>query len=74
MNKHKDSKHCSCAGCQDADYLSRADALNIVNIILKHGGKLSENKPQKSKIAYHGYRSDELQAAMLEDAGVSAKD
>jgi hypothetical protein len=34
--KHTDSKNCGCAGCIEADHMSRSDVLNMVNVIMKH--------------------------------------
>lgn len=71
MSKHKDSKHCQCAGCQDANGMSSSNILNIVSIILQHGGKLEAKKIQSVEVMHRGYNRKELQLALLEDAGVS---
>ena len=83
--KHTESKNCGCAGCIEANYMSRSDVLSLVNTILKHGkptGKrirvLDAERPviseTKSRVSRPVKLKHFLYDAMLDDAGIPVED
>lgn len=83
--KHTDSKNCGCAGCIEADHMSRSDVLNMVDVIMKHSkpvGKrirvLDFERPVISEKKSGGRRPVKLKKylydAMMDDAGIPAEE
>ena len=79
MSKHQDSKHCSCAGCIEANSMSRSVLMDMVNTIMQHGRKMgtvsvintSEIEYQKSSNRFKlPSNKQRLYDAMMDDADV----